>query len=86
MRSLLILPFVVALSACVPAAPGAPPPAAAAMETAQPPYPPAVLRALPAGVSLTAIKVSNGCYFLDTGAGPQPMTETTASGQTPICA
>jgi hypothetical protein len=85
MRKLLILPFIIGLSACVPAAPGAPPSAAAPMETAQPPYPPAVLRALPAGVSLTAVKVSNGCYFLDTGAGPQPMTATTTTGTQPIC-
>ncbi len=85
MHRLLILPFILGLAACVPAAPGAPPPAAA-METAQPPYPPEVLRALPAGVSLTAIKVSNGCYFVDTGAGPQPMMQTTTTGQAPICA
>ena len=85
----LILPL--ALSACMPAAAPEPTPeeAAGVVSTLRPasaPFPPEVLRAMPAGVSLSSLQIdAANCYFYDTGSGPQPIMTTTTSGSQPFC-
>lgn len=95
MKRLALLAIVpLALSACVPmtptapAAPAAPeaPAAVGALRPASAPFPPEVLRAMPAGVSLSSLQVDGAnCYFYDTGSGPQPIMTTTTSGSQPFC-
>ena len=67
----------------------APATAAQTFEPAAAPYPPEVLRALPAGVSLSSLRVSQGCYFYETAGGMQPLTasQMTDSGfaDAPVC-
>ena len=89
-RIALIALAPLALSACMVAAPE-PTPAeqAGAVSTLRPasaPFPPDVLRAMPAGVSLSSLQVdAANCYFYDTGSGPQPIMTTTTTGQQPFC-
>ena len=76
MPRILLALAPLALAACQMVAPaGGPAPAPAqAFEPASAPYPPEVLRALPAGVSLSSLRVSQGCYFYETAGGMQPVT------------
>lgn len=76
-----------ALAACL-APPPAPEPGepVAALTPVSGDIPLDVLRAMPPGVSTSALKTdAAGCYFVDDGSGPQPIMTTTTSGSQPFC-
>ena len=75
--SRILLAFApLALAACQMVAPAGGPASAPAQtfEEARAPFPPEVLRALPPGVSLSSLRVSQGCYFYETAGGMRPVT------------
>ncbi len=84
-RIVLMTLAPLALAGCLAAPPEVGEPVAA-LRPAAAPYPADVLRALPPGVGLDALKVdAANCYFYDSGAGPQPVMTATPAGQQPFC-